>query len=73
VLVSLKDVVNRVTIMLEQTMENINLVKWVMKIADRIKKSVLIALNHVIVQKNKRTRIGYPRFLNSFISSISVT
>ena len=52
--VSLKVVVNRVTIMLEQTMENINLVRWVMKIADQTKKSVLIALNHVIVQKNER-------------------
>jgi len=53
-LANLKDAVNHAIIMSEQVTENINLVRWVTKILDRIKKFVLIALNHVIVQKNER-------------------
>ena len=33
-------------------MENINLVSWAMKTADRIKKSVLIVPSRVIIQRN---------------------
>jgi hypothetical protein len=48
-LVNLEDVVNHVIIAL-RGVENINLVSWVMKIADGLKNFVLIALNHVIIQ-----------------------
>jgi hypothetical protein len=48
-LVNLEDVVSHVIIVLRDV-ENINLVRCVMKIAERVKNFVLIALNHVIIQ-----------------------
>jgi len=53
-MLDLKDVVNHVIIMLERIMENLNVVRSVIKMLDQIKKFVLIALTPVIVQKNER-------------------
>ena len=53
VLTNLKDAVNHAIIMSERVMENINPARWVTKILDRIKRFVLIALNHITAQKNE--------------------
>jgi len=49
----LRDAVSHATIKLERVLENISPVRWVTKIADRIKRSVLIAPSCVIVQKSE--------------------
>jgi hypothetical protein len=49
---ALKGVVNHAIFMLKPIMESTNPVDGVMKTADRIRKSVLIALNRVITQRD---------------------
>lgn len=56
VLIDPKDVVNHATTMSGQIVENISLVRWVMRIPDQIEKSVLIVLNHIIVPKSEFQR-----------------
>ena len=55
-MLDLTDVVNHVTTMSGQIVENINLVRWVMKMPGQIKKFVLIVLNHIIVPKSEFQR-----------------